>query len=104
LSGSGGYNNYILKLKKRNDFMPYLTDKAEIKTVILSIYDAVAVEVPETEIRESIVSTGAVSPFDYEENFRELAEEGMLKLCRFDERDCCVITEYGAEAFEQARL
>lgn len=78
-----------------------LSDKAQIKLIILGVYYAFAVEVKETDAAESILSTEQIHPFDCEECTSELIEEGLLRRCIVDGNACCAVTPRGVYTYRQ---
>ena len=78
-----------------------LTDKAQIKLIILGVYYAFDVEMKESDASASIAATEAIHPSDCEECTGELCEEGLLHRCRIENEDCCGITPRGVFAYRQ---
>ena len=78
-----------------------LTEKAQIKLLILGIYYAFAVEVKEGDAAASIAATGVIHPSDCEECTQELCDEGLLRRCTIEGDHCCGITPRGVYAYRQ---
>lgn len=78
-----------------------LTDKAQIKIIILGVFYAFAVEVKESDAQASLLSTGQFHPFDCQECVGELVEEGLLRRCTIEGDLCCGITPRGVFAYRQ---
>lgn len=73
----------------------------EIKTIILSVYEAIDIDVDKTEVEQSILSTGVSDIFDYEECVRELIDAELLFLSDVDGKVFCGITQKGKETISQ---
>lgn len=80
-----------------------LTDKAQIKIVILAAYSAFAAEIPHSSAQESIVSAGAFDVLDFSECENELINEGMLRLVTEDGKTLCGITPLGEAMFRAGK-
>jgi hypothetical protein len=80
-----------------------ISDKAEIKVILLAVYRAFAIDIDEAVAHESILSSGEISAFDCQDCERELIEEGLLHMRVIDGKLCCGITKLGAGTYEQAK-